>query len=463
VLESSELACTICHEGLMEPYRLIESTRRNRNVKFVERAIDRFADAFEKRIEVVANGWERVLRILTEYSCPSSLLQHLIHKITSKTSQSKGLQERLLRILDECVFRNDFDRTPRTRISMLCTSESMDIDNSSSKTVSFANGTLQRHVKATNVLSPTKGHTICFWLRLDGADPDLFRSETRSYEYRCSAALRSVSLLTIRSNEKPYKVLYRIEIEQGAIRVRVSTRDVYASSEKILLPNRWHWIVISHTPPEIEKPDADCRINLCVDNAIYGLAALPYPVKSSEKASREMADMVFGSKDDWQEDDDSEDENLRRKFEIDNHIPSSRSTVPVLKKEDRVRIVLGKVSETRLMNGGMSSQHMPTLDVGYGAIYTHALTEKEAIELRPESMMMREHVCHGGFPFPHVSNFIVRPNTFDNSDSSTNSWTSNRKGTRVACYHTYSGVESLISLGGTFFFSSVFVLSLFFS
>ena len=68
-------------------------------------------------------------------------------------------------------------------------------------------------------------------------------------------------------------------------------------------------------------------------------------------------------------------------------------------------------------------------------------------------------MCYGGFPFPHVSNFIVRPNTFDNSDSSTNSWTSNRKGTRVACYHTYSGVESLISLGGTFF-SLPFLFSL---
>ena len=59
-------------------------------------------------------------------------------------------------------------------------------------------------------------------------------------------------------------------------------------------------------PPEIENQDADCRINICIDNSIYGIAALPYPVRCPEKAPREMADVVFGQKDDWQEDEDEE-------------------------------------------------------------------------------------------------------------------------------------------------------------
>ena len=58
------------------------------------------------------------------------------------------------------------------------------------------------------------------------------------------------------------------------------------------------------SPPEIENQDADCRINICIDNSIYGIAALPYPVRCPEKAPREMADVVFGQKDDWQEDED---------------------------------------------------------------------------------------------------------------------------------------------------------------
>ena len=55
---------------------------------------------------------------------------------------------------------------------------------------------------------------------------------------------------------------------------------------------------------------------------------------------------------------------------------------------------------------------------------------------------------YGAFPFPHVSNFIIRPVEF-NDDDVTKSWTSNEKDSRIALLHTYSGVESLISLGGS--------------
>ena len=140
-----------------------------------ERSID--SPTRSRRSRVVADGWECILRVLTEYSCPSSLLAYLIDRITH--FKGKKFQERLLRVLDECVFRNDFDRSPRTRISMLTMNCGKDADKDSDDS-SFGSGTRINNIKAKNILSPTRGHTICFWLRMDGADPDLFQPEIRS-------------------------------------------------------------------------------------------------------------------------------------------------------------------------------------------------------------------------------------------------------------------------------------------
>ena len=195
----------------MEPL-LVRSKRRNKNVRFVERAIDRFADAFEKRVEVEADGWECILRVLTEYSCPSSLLAYLIDRITH--FKGKKFQERLLRVLDTVrVSKRTIVRVWNQMLTMNCGKDAdKDSDDSS-----FGSGTRMNNVRAKNILSPSRGHTICFWLRMDGADPDLFQPEIRSYDFKHSTTLRRVSVLTVRSNEKPYKVLYRIEIDQGAI------------------------------------------------------------------------------------------------------------------------------------------------------------------------------------------------------------------------------------------------------